>query len=124
MNTTVNNQLVDAEIIPSSDALAPQTLTARELWALETLDKTLRGYQDFSGRYGNAKLERVDSMRSLAETYPGRYYLRYSSDSGMVEFWGHVSKFARFDLKHGLIGIVASPNAPIDALTARLVARA
>lgn len=105
MNATVNNQLVEVELIPSGDALVPQ-----ELWALETLDQTLRGNADFTGRYPNAKLVRVDSMRLLLESTPGRYYLRYSSDRGMVEFWGHVSRQARLDLKRGIFSITNVPS--------------
>jgi hypothetical protein len=112
MNATINNQVIEAELIASGDALAPSTLTARELWALETLDTTLRGYADFAGRYPHAKLVRVDSMRLLPEATPGRYYLRYSSDTGMAEFWGHVSRQARFDLKRGILSIAPVPNAP------------
>ena len=110
MNATINTQLVDTEIIPSGAALAPQELTARELWVLETLDKTLRGFADFTSRYPNAKLVRVDSMRLLLESTSGRYYLRYSSDAGMVEFWGHVSRQARLDLKRGILSITNVPN--------------
>ena len=104
------------ELIPSGDALAPQPLTpseltSRELSALEALDQTLRGNADFIGRYPNSKLVRIDSMRLLPESTSGRYYLRYSSDVGMVEFWGHVSRQARFDLKRGILSVAPSPDA-------------
>ena len=124
MNATINAQLIEAELIPSGDALTPSTLTARELWALETLDTTLRAYADFVGRYPNAKLVRVDSMRLLPESTPGRYYLRYSSDAGMVEFWGYVSRQARFDIKRGILSIAPLPNAPVDLRAQSLVSRA
>jgi hypothetical protein len=106
MQITINNQAVQVELIPSADALAPQALTPRELWALETLDTSLRAFTDFAVQYPNAKLVRVDSMRLLLESTSGRYYLRYSSDAGMVEFWGHVSRQARLDVKRGIISIV------------------
>ena len=112
MNATINNQLVEVELIPSGDALAPQELTSRELWALETLDITLRAFPDFVTHHPNAKLVRIDSMRLLPESTSGRYYLRYSSDLGMVEFWGHVSRQARFDLKRGILSVTPVPNAP------------
>jgi hypothetical protein len=109
---TINLQAVQIEIIPSAEGLAPQALTARELWALETLDKTLRAFPDFAAKYPNAKLVRVDSMRLLLESTSGRYYLRYSSDAGMVEFWGHVSRQARLDLKRGIVSISNVTSTP------------
>jgi hypothetical protein len=112
MNVTINTQSVEVELIPSGDVPVPQELTPRELWALETLDKTLCGNADFTSRYPNAKLVRVDSMRLLLESTPGRYYLRYSSDTGMIEFWGHVSRQARFDLKRGILTVAPVPNTP------------
>ena len=110
MNATINKQFVEVELIPSGDALTLQKLTSRELWALEALDKTLRAFPDFAAKYLNAKLVRIDSMRLLPESTPGRYYLRYSSDAGMVEFWGHISRQARFDLKRSILSITSVVN--------------
>jgi hypothetical protein len=110
VETTINLQAVQVEVIPSADTPASQELTARELWALETLDKSLRAFPDFAAKYPNAQLVRVDSMRLLLESTSGRYYLRYSSDAGMVEFWGHVSRQARFDLKRGIVSITSVPS--------------
>jgi hypothetical protein len=109
---TINLQPVQVEIIPSAEALASQELTPRELWTLETLDKNLRAFPDFAAKYPNAKLVRVDSMRLLLESTSGRYYLRYSSDAGMIEFWGHVSRQARLDLKRGILSISNVTSTP------------
>jgi hypothetical protein len=112
MNATINTQLVEVQLIPSDDALKPEALTPRELWVLETLDKNLQAFPNFAAKYPNAKLVRVDSMRLLLESTSGRYYLRYSSDAGMVEFWGHVSRQARLDLKRGILSITSVPSTP------------
>lgn len=110
MQIEINNQPVEAEIIPSGEVLS-----AREHWTLETLDRTLRSNAQFNRGYANAKLVRVDSLRVLTESTQGRYYLRYSSGAGMTEFWGHVSRRSELDFEHGIVGIVVTPNAPVDA---------
>ncbi len=113
MQININNQMVESHIVSDADTSSAD-FNAREILALTAIDAALRRDPRFEH---SAQLLRVDSMRAVSETNPGRYYLRYKTDAGMVEFWGHVSKRAKLDWQRGTIGVVLSNTAPINAPT-------
>ena len=51
----------------------------------------------------NAKLQKVEANRFMAETKDTYMYLVLE---GALEFWAHVSKTARVNLKTGKVGVV------------------
>ncbi len=99
---TVEIVVINAEGKTETDAL----LTAREITTVETVDAAVRADAGFQAAYPGAVLERIDSMRGVAETRNGRYYLRYRYAGGVTEFWGHVGQQAKIDFKKGIVGVV------------------
>jgi hypothetical protein len=98
-SATINGQTIDLEVIPEGEA------TPLEVDAVARLDAALRADARFQAQYPNARLERVDSMRALRDDEDGRYYLRYSSSSGMTEFWGHTAAHATLNMARGIVAV-------------------
>lgn len=88
-------------------------LDAREAAAVATLDRALHADAGFQIAYPGAALSRVDSMRGVPETNPGRYYLRYRHPGGMAEFWGHLASKDQINLKKGTVGAALNANPPV-----------
>lgn len=72
---------------------------------MAAVDAALRADASFQAAYLGAVLERIDSMRGVAETRNGRYYLRYRYGGGVTEFWGHAGKQAKINFKKGIVGV-------------------
>lgn len=104
---TINGTTVEIVVILADGKTDPAAaLDAREAATVAAVDAALRADAAFQTAYPQAVLERVDSMRGVAETRNGRYYLRYRYAGGVTEFWGHVGKQPKLDFKKGIVGVV------------------
>lgn len=101
--TQINGQAISLEILPATTPR--QGLEPQEQLLLERLDASLRANAEFQRRYPEARLERVDSMRSLEDNEAGRFYLRYQSGEDSAEFWGCLGEQDSCNLETGVITV-------------------
>jgi hypothetical protein len=99
---TINGQSVEIAVVApdGSDGGQPSD---NEIQAISTIDVALKADEQFTTTYPNKKLERVESMRGIADSEEGRYYLRYQDG---VEFWGHIGKAQHINFKKGIISVL------------------
>ena len=104
---TINGAAVEIAVIAADGKTDPAaTLDARETATVEAVDQALRATTSFQTAYPQAALVRVESMRGIDEKRNGRYYLRYQHEGGTTEFWGHIAKQLKIDVKKGVMGVV------------------
>ena len=106
----INDPAVEVAILAADGTTLNDILTPREAWTIEAVDAFLKSNAAFQAAYPGARLTRVESNRGVQENRQGRYYLRYQYHTGATEFWGYVSSKPKFDFKHGIVGVVATPN--------------
>lgn len=80
-------------------------LSEREAQTVVALDKALQADRGFCKQYPEAQLERVECMRGIPETEPGRYYLCYRSGGQLYEFWGSLAGKMEVKLKDSLVSV-------------------
>jgi hypothetical protein len=107
----INGVEVEVSVI-SAHPDGDSALSPRELWAVQAVDQTLRANKQFQASYPGAVLSRVETMRDLAESEKGRYYLRYQVGDRATEFWGYVARKPKLDFRRGLVGVVLDDKAP------------
>jgi hypothetical protein len=96
-------------IAPDGQPLA-EGLNSRELAMLEAVDTALRAVKEFQLEFPDAVLERVESMRGVADDADGRLYLRYLTVKNLVpvEFWGGVAATPNLDWVAGHVRVSES----------------
>ena len=84
-----------------------ETLNAREMAMLETVDAALRSITEFQIEFPDAILEQVESMRGIQDFEDGRFYLRYKTAHNPlpIEFWGCLAKTPSVDWASGYIRV-------------------
>ena len=106
----INGAVIEIVVIGIDGKTDPNaTLDACETATVVAVDAALRASTRFQTAYPQAALVRVESMREVADTDRGRYYLRYHHAGGSAEFWGHAAPYEQIDLKKGAVGIVLPP---------------
>lgn len=119
MTQTINGIEVEVVVIgPEGEALE-EGLNERELEAVQALDGSLQASDNFKAQYPQARLARVDSMRALGETEPGRFYLRYQQGEQNLEFWGRLGEKPKLNMKSGtLTAVLKEASGKADATQA------
>ena len=103
---SINDQPVDVVVIGVDGRSDPNTvLEANEIEIVEAADAALCANEEFQVSYRDARLDRVESMRSVDEHRHGRYYLRYRHAGGVTEFWAHIGHSIKIDFTKGSVSI-------------------
>ena len=101
----INNSTVEVRVYDAEGREVSTKLTPLELQTVSQLDWILRSNTAFQAAYPQARLKYLESMRGLADSEAGRYYLRYRSPKLVVEFWGCVREQPLVDLDEGLVAV-------------------
>lgn len=88
----INGQDAEIHVFDREGRPVAEGLTPREVLALVLIDSALKAYRQFRTEHPGATLEQAHSMRGVDEHCEGRYYLRYRSAEGMIEFRGHTAE--------------------------------